>query len=1495
MSDNARVRADHRLIVIVALAANLVLTAGLAVVLAGDWQGIRHGVEQVARTQAAFWADSMNQRYDLLQSTCRAARNGPGGIASDLRDPGTAEVRLDGFRRAMPFVTSIALVSPAGTVLAAAPPSSGLRVAGLVGPDSAPARSDVPSESLRIGLPQATPGDPARVLTTASCTLGSAASGQRPRLVYSLALQSLLDALQHALPARDVGRDWVPAVGLLRSDGRLLARLPLPGAPAGSTASTPASRGIIARELAAHPGSNDGVFLGVGAHANDTRLIGAWRRLSDHPVVAFVSYPAAMVASLWWRQAWPLLLGWSLILLLQAVAGILVVRAVIRQWRLAQINGVLAQANKAVADADDESGLLQAICRIAIGSGGMELAWIGIPDAAGGFTAVAAAPESRSMGAARDLFESAWRQDRAVFASPERTAWLAAPLRLWRNRADPHSAAALPIHRGGRPHAIFGVHCRGGADFSAEERDQLEDLARSIEQGLDRLDLVAAEHSERESRQRQEELVRSMLAQIDILISARSDTEVLDSACTRLLETGLFAAVWIGRPDAQGQVHVLNAGGNGAEVLAAQPALAVGSADSHAVARAWNDGGPAQDGSPDSPLLTPWSAYALPGWTPLALAVPLQRGGGRWAVLVLVLLNSADLDDALHPLLVRVGGLIERALAEIDLKALLESEQAQQRYLARHDALTGLPNRLSLEHHLPLAMARARRNDTLLAVGVMDLDDFKPVNDRFGHAAGDGLLRELGRRLRSALRETDLVARLGGDEFVLVFEDLGQPVDLHAVLDRVHSAVETPFELDHGESVDVGMSLGLTLYPTDDAQPEVLLRHADAALYAAKSHKAERSTWWQVWGDAVASPAAPVADAPPPVDAYGDAAAEVLGLADQLLASHADKFIDRFFAGLANDADSATLLAALSPEERQQLRLLQRDHLRRILSPSLRRDAHEELARRIGRIHALTGVTTGAVVGGIGAFLQSIHDVVADAPLRRRDRAVLAQIATARLQGELQWQTDEAQQAREEFQRTLYLLERTQSDVSQWADLARSALQSIVGLPGLAAAVIYKPDAQGRFVPEFTAGAFDDYLAAIDRDGIGALQLDPQSRFGQTPHPRCWRSEQIETNISYVSDPRMTLWRGAALRAGIRSSAAIPIKDNRGRMLAVLGLYGRYPAMFETAPMRGFMVAIEQWFERASYGLMVRRDQALLPARDRRAWRDRLFSGGLELHYQPIVDLRTGTPTVVEALARLRLEDGTLIHPGQFLPSFGASELTRLFTLGLDQALTQLHQWDAAGLTLGLSLNLPPEVLLRPDCARLVGDALAQHRIAPERLRLELLEDADFQTDAQRDAAVRALAATHVRLVMDDLGSGYSTLLRLRTLPFHTVKIDQGLVRGIPEDTAVEAQGMIGFIGALIRMTQALGLHVVVEGLETPALVEMAAILGADSGQGYALAHPMPAAALVEWTHRFALARIPPRGPATALGREALRWIVDSAERGVSWIDVPRPLSEQLH
>ena len=170
-----------------------------------------------------------------------------------------------------------------------------------------------------------------------------------------------------------------------------------------------------------------------------------------------------------------------------------------------------------------------------------------------------------------------------------------------------------------------------------------------------------------------------------------------------------------------------------------------------------------------------------------------------------------------------VAGILGTALAR------LRSEE-QMRHAALHDPLTGLANRTLLRDRLEHALARSARDEVATGVLFIDIDEFKRVNDRFGHAAGDAVLTELGQRLRAAVRPADTVARLGGDEFVVVCEAIDERTAL-ALGHRLEAAIRQPLSVagaEHHLTGSIGIALG-----RDD--PESMLAAADAAVYQAKA------------------------------------------------------------------------------------------------------------------------------------------------------------------------------------------------------------------------------------------------------------------------------------------------------------------------------------------------------------------------------------------------------------------------------------------------------------------------------------------------------------------------------------------------------------------------------------------------------------------------------------------------------------------------------------
>jgi diguanylate cyclase (GGDEF)-like protein/hemerythrin-like metal-binding protein/PAS domain S-box-containing protein len=160
-------------------------------------------------------------------------------------------------------------------------------------------------------------------------------------------------------------------------------------------------------------------------------------------------------------------------------------------------------------------------------------------------------------------------------------------------------------------------------------------------------------------------------------------------------------------------------------------------------------------------------------------------------------------------------------------------QQHNLEHIAHHDILTDLPNRLLLYDRLELAIIHAQHTRRFLAVCYMDLDGFKPVNDNFGHVAGDLVLQEVAQRLLTIMRKEDTVARVGGDEFVILFGNLKKNGDCELLLNRVLSEISLPIQLDNAVA-SISASIGVTLYPHDNSESEQLLEHADQAMYQAK-------------------------------------------------------------------------------------------------------------------------------------------------------------------------------------------------------------------------------------------------------------------------------------------------------------------------------------------------------------------------------------------------------------------------------------------------------------------------------------------------------------------------------------------------------------------------------------------------------------------------------------------------------------------------------------
>jgi cyclic di-GMP phosphodiesterase Gmr len=227
--------------------------------------------------------------------------------------------------------------------------------------------------------------------------------------------------------------------------------------------------------------------------------------------------------------------------------------------------------------------------------------------------------------------------------------------------------------------------------------------------------------------------------------------------------------------------------------------------------------------------------------------LPIERGKHRFLLLladgpggkpirietdqlpaITTLLGCARMTEMLH----------ESVRKQADLEQRVEYLQAREDELnfnANHDDLTGLPNRGFTKTLVENRLSQ-RGLEGRLALAFVDLDDFKRVNDTYGHIVGDELLRKVAERLRAGIRDSDICGRIGGDEFIICVDDPLRSIDAEGIFSRISNALRQPFEIE-GRQISCSASVGVALFPQNGTDFKTLLRSADGAMYRAKKHR----------------------------------------------------------------------------------------------------------------------------------------------------------------------------------------------------------------------------------------------------------------------------------------------------------------------------------------------------------------------------------------------------------------------------------------------------------------------------------------------------------------------------------------------------------------------------------------------------------------------------------------------------------------------------------
>jgi len=203
---------------------------------------------------------------------------------------------------------------------------------------------------------------------------------------------------------------------------------------------------------------------------------------------------------------------------------------------------------------------------------------------------------------------------------------------------------------------------------------------------------------------------------------------------------------------------------------------------------------------------------------------------GSWQLAALPTDGNIILSEDL--LWIMVTGIIISLLLAL-LTTVIYSNNLRIKHIALHDQLTKLPNRLQFNERVSQALAHAQRNRGQVAIAVLDLNKFKPVNDTYGHLAGDYVLEQVANRIRNTLRQEDIVARTGGDEFTLLLVEISSVKNISIIAGKLTTRLREPF-IWKGQQLNVGVSIGIALYPAHGKDLTELFHHADIAMYHAK-------------------------------------------------------------------------------------------------------------------------------------------------------------------------------------------------------------------------------------------------------------------------------------------------------------------------------------------------------------------------------------------------------------------------------------------------------------------------------------------------------------------------------------------------------------------------------------------------------------------------------------------------------------------------------------
>jgi diguanylate cyclase (GGDEF)-like protein len=407
-------------------------------------------------------------------------------------------------------------------------------------------------------------------------------------------------------------------------------------------------------------------------------------------------------------------------------------------------------------------------------------------------------------------------------------------VRAWReNGLIPHAGAAtaIPIVKSGTSIGVVIF-------FALQQNFFDNDIVLVLERVVDNLAFVWGRFVQLEETARFNALVAALSATNEAVMRAESRIDLFQRICETVVSSGIFCEASILLPDSDSEFLNVIAGSGPASEIMKHHKIALNPAPPHrrgpsAIAYSTaklsfcND---VQAEYTDNFLIDIIRKADIKS----GAAVPLLNWGKPIGVMIVSSNERNIFTPDFLEVLVRMARNISYAFENFERAELKEKSEQTLRYLAAHDSLTGLANRVTFNELLDAAIKSAHRHDRQCALLFIDLDQFKLINDTFGHVEGDNFLIEMARRLRNVVRASDVIARLGGDEFVVLLNDIVENRQVEIVANNVLTALAKPFALS-GRVCQATASIGIAMFPDDGADMRTLMKHADIAMYQVKS------------------------------------------------------------------------------------------------------------------------------------------------------------------------------------------------------------------------------------------------------------------------------------------------------------------------------------------------------------------------------------------------------------------------------------------------------------------------------------------------------------------------------------------------------------------------------------------------------------------------------------------------------------------------------------